>query len=39
MQILPLLLCVKQQTFITGAVSNPPDVGKDEAKARLPMAN
>ena len=40
MWILPLLLWfAKRCTFISGAVPNPPDIGKDEAKARLPMAN
>lgn len=37
MWTLPLLLCVKLRSFITGAVPNPPDIGKDEAKARLPI--
>ena len=37
MWILPLLLCVKRCTFLSGVTMNPPDIGKDEAKARLPM--
>lgn len=38
MQILPLLLCVKLRTFLTGATMNPPDSGKDELKVSVPMA-
>ena len=37
MQILPLLLCVKLRTLLTGAVPNPPDIGKDELKESVPM--
>lgn len=37
MWTLPLLLCVKLRSFITGAVPNPPNSGKDALKGSVPM--